>query len=215
MPTGDPDASPVEASGVDAGVVDGTSADLSAPDGTDAITEDGGAFDVAADQSVVDSVAEDGALEAGMETSPGDGEGGDVIVVADAKGDGADGGTAEAGDAAIVDAGGDGPSRLCGGGQCPASCAAASVILQITSLPGSSGSFATTDSACVLFHGSVSGWGVSNADGRTVTAIGATTFGPTPTSQLNVPPAIAAGADGFIYWVFTPGTQSFASMFIF
>jgi hypothetical protein len=67
----------------------------------------------------------------------------------------------------------------------------------------------------VLFHGSVNGWGVSNGDGRNVTAIGATTFGPASATTLNTPPAIAAGADGFVYWIFTAGTLTFASMFMF
>jgi hypothetical protein len=201
--------------------VDSAAAKLSAADAGRLVAEDASVVDVAVDRSVLDGVSDNGTLE-DMETPPG--EAGDVVVAPDAQGAGdasgaegagGDAASADAVDSAIVDAGRDAPSPLCAAGQCPAACAAASVILQIPRLRGTSGSFGTADSACVLFHGSVSGWGVSNCGGRTVTAIGATTFGPTSTSMLKTTPAIAPSVDGFVYWVFTPGTQSYASMFIF
>jgi hypothetical protein len=208
--------------------VDSAAGELSAADAARLVAEDVSVVDVAVDRSILDGVSDNGTLEDTMETRPG--EAGDVVVAtdaqgagdasdasdaSDAEGAGGDAASTDAVDSAIVDAGRDGPSPLCAAGQCPAACAAASVILQIPRLRGTSGSFGTADSACVLFHGSVSGWGVSNGEGRTVTAIGATTFGPTSTSMLKTPSAIAPSVDGFVYWIFTPGTRSYASMFIF
>jgi hypothetical protein len=219
-PTNGTDASLLDAGEVDGLVVDATSLDSSAPDAADAVTEETGVVDVA-DGSVIDAVAKDSPVVDGAPTS--DGEGGDVVLVADAAAEAGNDasleagndGAADAGDASVADAAREAASPLCGGVQCPAACAAASEILAITALPGNSGSFNTTDTVCVFFHGSVSGWGVSNGDGRTVTSMGATTFGPASATTLNTPPAIAAGADGSVYWIFTAGTVSFASMFIF
>lgn len=215
-----PDAGPLEATTLDGGVVDGPILDLSVPD----VLVDVVAADASGDGSALDVAAGDGAVQDGPATNPGDGEAGDAIAdtgrdgtvdAGDAAVADASDAAADVNDAAVADAAPDGPPALCATGTCPPACTAASEILLIPPAQQNSGSFATTGTVCVLFHGSVNGWGVSNADGRTVTAIGATTFGPVATSALGTPPAAAAGADGFVYWVFTAGTLSFSSMFIF
>jgi hypothetical protein len=160
-PSDGPDGHTAGDAAVATGVVNDDAADLSATDVARLVAEDVNVVDVAVDRSVLDRLSGDSTLEDTedtMETGPG--EGGDVVVAADAQGAGDASGAEGAGgdaasDGAIVDAGRDGPSVLCATGHCPAACAAASVILQIPKLRGDSGSFGTTDSACVLFHGSV------------------------------------------------------------
>jgi hypothetical protein len=81
---------------------------------------------------------------------------------------------------------------------------------------GSSGNFGTTGAVCVTYKGSVTGWNASNIDGRTVTAVGSTTQTPTPSGgTLPNQPGLMPGTDGYIYWNYTAGTLTYASMSTF
>jgi hypothetical protein len=60
------------------------------------------------------------------------------------------------------------------------------------------------------------GWGCSNADGRTVTVVGATTqsfSGSTTCGGVQQP--VTAGADGNVYVNFSAGTYDFTSFYCF
>jgi endoglucanase len=121
----------------------------------------------------------------------------------------APGSDADAQDSGPGDSGGDAPAL-------PAACAAASEVVYVTTLPGTTGNFGTTGTVCVVYQGSVNGWGVSNGQGRVVTVIGATNVGPfDATGDANTMPALGAGSDGFIYWIFTGGADNYASLYIF
>jgi len=123
------------------------------------------------------------------------------------------------GDAAAQDSGAVSSAPSDGGADAPAlpaACAAASEIVYVPTLPGSTGNFGTTDSVCVVYQGSVNGWGVSNGQGRLLTVIAATNIGPIDaTGDASTMPALGASSDGFIYWIFTAGADDYASLYIF
>jgi len=163
---------------------------------------------------------EGGSVSSGVGSANGGGTSGEVEASTGSSatsGSGASpggGGDAQEGGATVAppsDAGADGPAL-------PAACAAASEIVYVTTLPGSTGNFGTTGSVCVVYQGSVNGWGISNGQGRLLTVIAATTLGPLDAAAADAAgtmPALGAGSDGFIYWVFTAGADSYASLYIF
>jgi hypothetical protein len=81
-------------------------------------------------------------------------------------------------------------------------------------LPDNTGNFGTTGPACARYFGDVTGWGVSNGQGRMVTVVGATTVGPVDTSVAATGP-VSAGPDGFVYWILTAGDADFVSVYAY
>jgi hypothetical protein len=83
--------------------------------------------------------------------------------------------------------------------------------------PGNTGGFGVTSAACVIVVGGMpGGWGCANADGRTVTVVGATTqtftgsvCGGTQAGR------VVPGADGNVYVNFTAGTYNFTSFYCY
>ncbi len=92
----------------------------------------------------------------------------------------------------------------------------ASVTVIAMAITGSSGSFGTTNSVCVTYMGALTGRSASNVEGRSVTVVGATTQMFTVSGDLVAGErAPLPGADGYIYWIWTSGTDAFSSMSIF
>ncbi len=100
-----------------------------------------------------------------------------------------------------------------------AGCAAGATVIMMTlsGTNGQSGNFMTTGAVCVQLMGSVHmAWGVSNCQGRSLTITGATTSGPTTlVGNDTASGAIAAGPDGFVYFNFSAGANSFASLYVY
>ncbi len=96
----------------------------------------------------------------------------------------------------------------------PTGCPAGVTVIAMAST-GSSGSFRTTNSVCVTYMGTLTGWSASNVEGRSVTVVGATTQMFTVSGDLVASErAPLPGADGYIYWIWTSGTEAFSSMSI-
>jgi hypothetical protein len=81
-------------------------------------------------------------------------------------------------------------------------------------LPNNTGNFATTGPVCARYLGDVTGWGVSNGQGRMVTVVGAMTIGPVDPSVAVTGP-VAAGSDGFVYWILTAGDADYVSVYAY
>jgi hypothetical protein len=97
----------------------------------------------------------------------------------------------------------------------PTGCASGATVLALP-MDGSSVTFNTTGPACITYRASVNGWNASNVQGRTVTAMGSTTQMPViDGDSLGDQPALVPGADGYVYWNFTAGAESYASMSTF
>jgi hypothetical protein len=77
-----------------------------------------------------------------------------------------------------------------------------------------SGSFGTTGAVCVTYMGNITGWQASNVDGRSVTVVGSTTQTLATIPNANQP-GLNAGADGYIYWNYSAGTETYTSMSVF
>lgn len=73
-----------------------------------------------------------------------------------------------------------------------------------------SGNFNTTGPICLRTSLSVTGWGCSNFDGRTVSV-----NGQPPTSTCGGGTPITRSADGFTYFIITAGAFPYASLFTF
>jgi hypothetical protein len=95
----------------------------------------------------------------------------------------------------------------------PMGCAPGATVIPLTVL-GSAVVFGTTGAVCVTYMGSVTGWNASNVEGRSVTVMGSTTQTLAMIPGENQP-GLMPGADGYIYWNFTSGTASYASMSAF
>ncbi len=97
----------------------------------------------------------------------------------------------------------------------PTGCATGAMMVAMTKL-GASGNFGSAGAVCVTYMGTVSGWNASSVTGRTVTAVGSTTQTPTIMGdQLGNQPGLAPGADGYIYWNFSAGSESYSAMSTF
>ena len=80
------------------------------------------------------------------------------------------------------------------------------------------GNFGTVGPVCVQLKGSVAmAWNVSNGSGRTVRVTSASgTSPPQDASAASFTPAAPqAGPDGFVYWNFSAGAYTYASMYIY
>lgn len=78
-----------------------------------------------------------------------------------------------------------------------------------------SGNFGTAGAVCVQLHAGVhQGWGVSNGQGRMVTVVGGTTVGPEDATAATGG-AVAAGADGYVYFNFTAGSNNYTSVYVY
>lgn len=166
------------------------------------VTPDGSAADSAQNHDSA-IVAEDG-------SRPIDGRSGDVGsgIGPDAADSGRDAGLTGGLDAAV------GP---CANKQCPGSCASASRIFTLDGPANNTLNFNTLGSVCVIHLGDVvHGWSIANSDGRTVSVFAATNFGPfDPVLDGGSPGPIAAGPDGYVYWVVSPGSSVFTQLFYF
>jgi hypothetical protein len=74
--------------------------------------------------------------------------------------------------------------------------------------------FDTTGPVCVTYKGDIGGWTAANVSGRKVTVVGSTTQTLTTIPTGNQP-GLKAGTDGYIYWNFTAGAESYASLTAF
>lgn len=61
---------------------------------------------------------------------------------------------------------------------------------------------------CVAYYGSVDGWSAYNIQGWGVNVVGTSAMATGGTSQLVDQPAVAPGADGYVYWNWFPDTSS-------
>jgi hypothetical protein len=74
----------------------------------------------------------------------------------------------------------------------------------------------TIGRVCVQFKGTVSGgWNASSVEGRSVTVTGSTTRTITNIPEGTNQPALLPGSDGYIYWNYTAGYFSYATMYAY
>jgi hypothetical protein len=96
----------------------------------------------------------------------------------------------------------------------PTGCASGATVIAMTALGNVN--FGTAGAVCITFMGNVNGWNASNVQGRTVTVVGSTTQSPAISGDnLGNQPGIMPGADGYVYWNYTAGQVSYASMATF
>jgi len=74
--------------------------------------------------------------------------------------------------------------------------------------------FDTTGPVCITYKGDIGGWTAANVSGRKVTVVGSTTQTLNTIATGNQP-GLKAGPDGYIYWNFTAGVDSYASLTAF
>jgi hypothetical protein len=74
--------------------------------------------------------------------------------------------------------------------------------------------FDTTGPVCISYKGDIGGWTAANVSGRKVTVVGSTTQTLNTIATGNQP-GLKAGTDGYIYWNFTAGVYSYASLTAF
>jgi hypothetical protein len=152
-----------------------------------------------------EDAAEAGPMDAGGSPESGYGEASSdsALAIADARADAtAVPNAAGSADASAVESG---PPDLCAPG--------AKVVVMAKS--DTSVAFGTLGAVCVKFAGTVSGWNASNAQGRSVTALGSTMQVLATIPEGKNQPAIGPGSDGFIYWNFTAGMYTYAAMIAF
>jgi hypothetical protein len=97
----------------------------------------------------------------------------------------------------------------------PTKCAVGATIVAMATT-GPAVLFNTTGAVCITYRGSVNGWNASNVNGRSVTVVGSTTQMPLVVDDsIANQPGLLPGTDGYIYWNFTTGTASYASLSAF
>jgi hypothetical protein len=95
----------------------------------------------------------------------------------------------------------------------PTGCAADAGVIAMPATKNS-GNFNELGAVCVTYIGNINGWQASNTVGRSVTVVGATTQTLATIPNENQP-GLNAGADGYIYWNYSAGTENYTSMSVF